>query len=229
MTPAASTNLYKHHRFPGEIISHAVWLYFRFPLTHRDVAELLFARGIIVSYEAIRKWCRKFGQQYANQPRRWRPRPSDKWHLDEVFITINKERYYLWRAVDQDGNVLDILVQRRRDKKAAKKFFRKLLKGSSPQSTRNSFSPHTVLLPNTFDRVGIVQPVAALTGATRQRECARDLAGGDFPQATALERPLDRLGSALHVMLFLENTLQTLFIFNGLRSRHCQRALLGYH
>jgi hypothetical protein len=88
MTPAASTNLYKHHRFPGEIISHAVWLYFRFPLSHRDVAELLFARGIIVSYEAIRKWCRKFGQQYANQPRRWRPRPSDKWHLDEVFITI---------------------------------------------------------------------------------------------------------------------------------------------
>jgi hypothetical protein len=159
MTPAASTNLYNHHRFPGEIISHAVWLYFRFPLSHRDVAELLFARGIIVSYEAIRK----------------------------------------------------------------------LLKGSSPQSTRNGFSPHTVLLPNTFDRVGIVQPVAALMGATRQRECARDLAGGDFPQATALERPLDRLGSALHVMLFLENTLQTLFIFNGLRSRHCQRALLGYH
>ena len=79
MTPAASANLYKHHRFPGEIISHAVWLYFRFCLSYRDVAELLFVRGIIVSYEAIRKWCRKFGQQYANQLRRRRPRPGDKW------------------------------------------------------------------------------------------------------------------------------------------------------
>jgi putative transposase len=129
MTPSASPTLYKHHRFPGEIISHAVWLYYRFPLSHRDVEELLFVRGVIVSYEAIRKWCRKFGQQYADQLRRRRPRPGDKWHLDEVFLTINKERHYLWRAVDQDGNVLDILVQSRRNKKAAKKFFRKLLKG----------------------------------------------------------------------------------------------------
>jgi putative transposase len=93
------------------------------------VEELLFVRGVIVSYEAIRKWCRKFGQQYANQLRHRRPRPGDKWHLDEVFITINKVRHYLWRAVDQDGVVLDILVQRRRNKQAAKKFFRKLLKG----------------------------------------------------------------------------------------------------
>jgi putative transposase len=128
MMPPALANPYKHHRFPGEIISHAVWLYFRFPLSHRDVEELLFVRGVIVSYEAIRKWCRKFGQAYANVLRRRRPRPGDKWHLDEVFI-INKERHYLWRAVDQDGTALDVLVQRRRDKKAAKKFFRKLLKG----------------------------------------------------------------------------------------------------
>jgi putative transposase len=123
-----SIKRYKHHRFPVEIISHAVWLYFRFCLSYRDVEELLFARGVTVTYEAIRKWCRKFGQSYANQLRRRHPRPGDKWHLDEVFLTIHKERYYLWRAVDQDGHVLDILVQRRRDKKAAKKFFRKLLK-----------------------------------------------------------------------------------------------------
>jgi putative transposase len=84
---------------------------------------------VVVTYEAIRKWCRKFGQPYANQLRRRRPRPGDKWHLDEVFLTIKGEHHYLWRAVDQDGNVLDILVQRRRDKRAAKKFFRKLLKG----------------------------------------------------------------------------------------------------
>jgi putative transposase len=124
MTPPATPNLYKRHRFPGEIISHAVWLYYRFSLSHRDVEELLFERGIMVSYEAIRKWCRKFGQGYANQLRRRRPRPGDKWHLDEVFLTIHGDRHYLWRAVDQDGNVLDILVQSRRNKKAAKKFFR---------------------------------------------------------------------------------------------------------
>jgi putative transposase len=124
-----SINRYKHHRFPVEIISHAVWLYFRFCLSYRDVEELLFARGVIVTYEAIRKWCRKFGQAYANQLRRRRPRPGDKWHLDEVFLTIYGERHYLWREVDQEGHVLDILVQRRRDKHAAKQFFRKLLKG----------------------------------------------------------------------------------------------------
>jgi putative transposase len=121
-------NLYKRHRFPAEIISHAVWLYCRFCLSYRDVEELLLARGVIVTYEAIRQWCRKFGQSYANQLRRRRPRPGDRWHLDEVFLTIRGERHYLWRAVDQDGHILDILVQRRRDKHTAKKFFRKLLK-----------------------------------------------------------------------------------------------------
>ena len=90
---------------------------------------MLFARDVLVSYEAIRQWCGKFGQAYANQLRRQRARPGDKWHLDEVFLRIRGVRHYLWRAVDQDGNILDILVQRRRDKKAAKKFFRKRLKG----------------------------------------------------------------------------------------------------
>jgi putative transposase len=120
---------YKRHRFPAEIISHGVWLYFRFCLRYRDVEELMAERGLILTYEAVRSWCRKFGQAYANQLRRRRPRPGDKWHLDEVFLTIRGERHYLWRAVDQDGHVLDILVQRRRDKNAAKKFFRRLLKG----------------------------------------------------------------------------------------------------
>jgi len=131
MSIIAPASRSKNHRFPIEIISHAVWLYFRFCLSFRDVEELLLERGIAVTYEAIRKWCRKFGQQYANQLRRRRPRLGDKWHMDEVFLTIKGEHHYLWRAVDQDENVLDILVQRRRDKRAAKKFFRKLLTGSS--------------------------------------------------------------------------------------------------
>ena len=119
---------YRGHRFPHEIISHAVWLYFRFSLSYRDVEELLAERGIIVTYETVRQWCLKFGQSYANQLRR-RARPGDKWFLDEVFLKINGKTQYLWRAVDQDGNVLDILVQSRRNKAAARKFFRKLLKG----------------------------------------------------------------------------------------------------
>ncbi|MFE3901210.1 IS6 family transposase [Streptomyces sp. NPDC059153] len=119
---------YRGHRYPVEIISHCVWLYHRFPLSFREVEELMLERGVVVSYETVRRWCLKFGQAYANALRRRRPRPGDKWHLDEVFIKINGELQYLWRAVDQDGNVLDILVQNRRDKAAARHFFRKLLK-----------------------------------------------------------------------------------------------------
>ncbi|WP_405669792.1 IS6 family transposase [Streptomyces sp. NBC_01530] len=118
---------YKGHRYPVEIISHCVWLYFRFPLSFREAEELMLERGVVVSYETIRRWCLKFGQAYANSLRRRRPRPGDKWHLDEVFIKINGEQKYLWRAVDQDGNVLDILVRNRRDKAAARRFFRGLL------------------------------------------------------------------------------------------------------
>lgn len=129
MTPLTNSNRYKNRRFPGDIIGHRVRLYYRFSLSYRDVQEILLEHGTEVSHEAIRKWCGKFGQEYANRLRRRRLRPGDKWHLDEVLVTINGARYYLWRAVDQDDNVLDILVQSRRNQKAAKKFFRKRLKG----------------------------------------------------------------------------------------------------
>ena len=121
---------YKGHRYPVEIINHCVWLYFRFPLSFREVEELMLERGVGVGYETIRRWCAKFGQAYANGLRRQRLRPGDKWHLDEVFIRINGTQHYLWRAVDQDGNVLDVLVQSRRNALAAKRFFRRLLKGA---------------------------------------------------------------------------------------------------
>ncbi|EFH79559.1 IS6 family transposase, partial [Ktedonobacter racemifer] len=125
-TPTAPS--YKGFRFPPEIISHAVWLYFRFSLSFRDVEELLAQRGIVVTYETVRQWCLQFGQVYANELRCRRPKTGDTWHLDEVCLKINGKTHYLWRAVDQYGNVLDILVQSRRNKNAAKKFFRKLLK-----------------------------------------------------------------------------------------------------
>src|SRR5258707_3683130 len=120
---------YKGFRFPPEIISHAVWLYFRFSLSFRDIEELLAQRGIVVTYETVRQWCLKFGQSYANEFRKRRPRCGDKWHMDEVILPFCGQKHYLWRAVDQDGNVLDILVQSHCNKKAAQRFFRKVLKG----------------------------------------------------------------------------------------------------
>ena len=119
---------YRRHRFPSEIIQHAVWLYFRFPLSYRDVEDLLAERGIDVSYETVRRWALKFGLAYSRKLRRSRLRPDWQWHLDEVFVSINGRRMYLWRAVDSEGEVLDILVQSRRNKKAALKLMRKLLK-----------------------------------------------------------------------------------------------------
>ena len=125
--------LYRRHRFPAEIISHAVWLYFRFNLSHRDVEELLAERGVQVSYEAIRLWCRKFGPAYAEQLRRRRPGPADKWYVDELQLKIRGKKYWLWRAVDQDGVVLDILVQERRNQAAAEAFLRRVLDGNGSQ------------------------------------------------------------------------------------------------
>ena len=119
---------YARHRLPAEVVSYAVWLYFRFPLSLRMVEEMLAARGIAVSHETVRQWALKFGQSFAKQIRRRLPAPGDKWHLDEVVISIAGQKHWLWRAVDQHGAVLDILVQSRRNAKAAKRLLRKLLK-----------------------------------------------------------------------------------------------------
>jgi putative transposase len=132
----AKTPSYHGYRFPPEIISHAVWLYYRFCLSFRDVEDLLAKRGVIVSYETIRQWSRKFGAEYARKLKRREGRLGDTWHLDELFVTIQGERQYLWRAVDQDGDVIDILVQPRRNRRAAERFFRKLLKGQESEPRR---------------------------------------------------------------------------------------------
>ena len=120
---------YKGYRYPIEVIGHAVWLYHRFALSLRDVEKLMLARGVAVTYETIRSWCAKFGPDYAARLRRWRPRPGDKWHFDEVFVTINGTTHNRWRAVDRHGTVLDILGPSRRNAGAAKWFFRQLLTG----------------------------------------------------------------------------------------------------
>ncbi len=120
---------YKRQRFPPAIIAHAVWLYCRFALSYRDVEGLRAERGVIVTHETMRQWCRTFGQDYANELRRRRPRPGDTWHLDEVFVSVNGVQHSLWRAVDQDGHVRDILAQARRDRAGAVQFLRTLLQG----------------------------------------------------------------------------------------------------
>src|SRR5437588_4549456 len=119
---------YRRHRFPAEIIQHAIWFYLRFTLSYRDVEELLAERGLDLSYETVRRWVLKFGPLIARRLRRSRTRPSDRWHLDEMVVRIAGKRMYLWRAVDHEGEVLDMLVQRRRDTRAALRLMRKLLK-----------------------------------------------------------------------------------------------------
>jgi len=129
---------YRYHHFPAPIIRHAVWLYVRFTLSYRDVEDLVAERGIDVSYETVRRWVLKFGPAFARQLRQRRPRPSARWHLDEMVVRIGGERMYLWRAVDHEGEILDMLVQRRRDKRAAVKLMRTLLK-------KQGFAPATIV------------------------------------------------------------------------------------
>jgi transposase-like protein len=119
---------YRRHRFPPVVIQHTVWLYLRFTLSYRDIEDLLAERGLDISYETVRSWVLKFGPVIARRLRRCRPRPSDQWHLDEMVVRIAGKRMYLWRAVDHEGEVLDMLVQRRRDRRAASRLVRKLLK-----------------------------------------------------------------------------------------------------
>ena len=146
---------YRGYRFPPAIISHAVWLYHRFGLSFRDAEDLLAQRGVTVTYETIRPWCQTFGPDYARTLRRRRGRMGDTWYLDELFVTIRGRRQYLWRAVDQDGDVIDILVQSRRDRHAAARFFRKLLKrqGRGPlrlvtDKLRSYAAAHRMVMPS---------------------------------------------------------------------------------
>ncbi len=127
---------FKRHRFPSEIICHSVWLYARFTLSYRDIEDLLAERGLDISYETVRRWFLKFGQPIVRNLRRRRPTPSDYWHLDEMAIVIRGKRHWLWRAVDNEGEVLDFLVQPKRDARAAMKLIRKLLKRQGWAPTR---------------------------------------------------------------------------------------------
>jgi putative transposase len=175
----APRSSYHGYRFPSEIISYCVWLYFRFSVSYRDIEELMAERGVTVTYESIRAWCYKFGQDYAKRIRARRGQLGDRWHLDEVYVKIDGRLQYLWRAVDQDGSVLDILVQPHRDKKAAARFFKKLLRGSryAPRVVvtdrlASYIAPCAELLPNTVHRrdKGLNNRAENSHQSTRERE-----------------------------------------------------------
>jgi len=172
---------YYGHRFPPEIISYAVWVYHRFCLSFRDVEDLLAERGIIVSYETIRLWCQKFGPDYARKLKLHQGRLGDIWHLDEVFIRINGKQQYLWRAVDQDGDVINILVQPRRDQRAAERFFRRLLRGQGRE-------PFRIINRQTKKLLGRRANHPMRRGsqhATLRQQSRRSLASADPPKGTA--------------------------------------------
>jgi putative transposase len=152
-----STSLYKRYRFPSEIIQYAVWLYHRFNLSHRDIEDLLAERGITVSYESIRLWCNKFGPKYAKRLKCRHQGFGDTFYIDEVFVKIAGKQQYLWRAVDQDGEVVDVFLQARRDGTAAKRFFKRLLKSHHGEprkivtdKLRSYGVAHRELIPDTM-------------------------------------------------------------------------------
>ncbi|MBC7810940.1 MAG: IS6 family transposase [Burkholderiales bacterium] len=208
MNTPSPTPTYAGYRFPTEIISHAVWLYFRFSLSYRDVEELLAERGIVVTYATIRQWCQKFGQQYANQLRRRRAKTGDKWHRDAVFLTINGKLHSLWRAVDQHGNVLDILLQSRRNKRAAPKFFRKLLKGCQ-------YVPR-VLITDKLGSYGAAKRELLPSVEHRQHRRLNNRAEHSHQPPRQRERIMRRFTSAGHAQRFLS-------AFGPIREHFCPR------
>jgi putative transposase len=210
-SPAPS---YYGYRFPPEIISHAVWLYHRFCLSFRDAEDLLAQRGVTVTYETIRQWCRTFGPTYARMLRRRRGRMGDTWYLDELFVMIQGRQHYLWRAVDEDGDVIDILLQSRRDRRAATRFFRKLLKGQGREPRRlitdklRSYSAaHRTVMPS-------------VVHSTRQYENNRAEVSHQLTRQR--ERQMRRFKSARHAQRFLSVHGLVLNLFRV--GRHLLRA-----
>jgi putative transposase len=191
----AGDPLSRGYRFPAAIISYAVWLYFRFALSHRDVEELLAERGVKVSYEAIRLWCRKFGPAFAAALRRRRGRARDCWHLDEVQLKIRGKRHWLWRAVDRDGLVLDILVQERRNQEAAERFLRRVLDGEDA-------APRVVVTDKLASYPPALRRVLPTTEHRRHKRLNNRAENSHRP-VRKRERVLQRFESPEHAQRFL--------------------------
>jgi putative transposase len=193
---------YKRHRFPPDIISYAVWLYHRFNLSHRDIEDLLAERGVIVSREAIRLWCIKFGPKYARRLKRKHRGYGDTFFIDEVFVKINGKQHFLWRAVDQDGEVVDVYLQAKRDGVAAKRFFKRLLRshGGEPREIvtdklRSYGVAHRELIPETIHSTQQYENNRAEQSheATRVRE--RGMRGAAFRRFKSVRQAQRFLGA----------------------------------
>jgi putative transposase len=188
---------YCRHRFPPSIIQHGIWLYLRFTLSYRDVEDLLAERGLDVSYETVRRWVLKFGPLIARNLRQRRPRPSNRWHLDEMVVRIAGQRMYLWRAVDHEGEVLDMLVQRRRDKRAALRLMRKLLR-------KLGFAPK-LLTTDKLGSYGAAFRHLRLTCRHEQGLRANNRAENSHQVVRRRERKLQRFKSAGSAQRFLSS------------------------
>jgi len=186
---------YRRHRFPPSIIQHAIWLYLRFTLSYRDVEDLLAERGLDVSYETVRRWVLKFGPMIARNLRRRRPLPSDRWHLDEMVVRIAGKHMYLWRAVDHEGEVLDMLVQRRRDKRAAVRLMRKLLR-------KQGFAPK-LLTTDKLGSYGLAFRQLRLTCHHEQGLRKNNRAENSHQPVRRRERKMQRFKSARSAQRFL--------------------------
>ena len=196
LAPAAGRSLFRGYRFPPEVIAHAVWLYFRFHLSFRDVQDLLAERGLIGSDESIRQWCDTFGPTFAARLRKRRARPGDKWHCDEVLLKIKGKWYWLWRAVDQDGVVLDILVQERRDQTAAEAFLRRVL------ASGEGAAPRVVVTDKLASYVPAIKRVLPTTEHRRHTGLNNPAENSHLP-VRKRERTLQRFKSKEHAQRFL--------------------------
>jgi putative transposase len=208
---------HNRHRFPAEIISHTVWLHHVFSLSLRDVELILAERGIVVSYETVRRWCKKFAATFADRLRRRRPRPGDKWYMDEVFIRIQGVQHYLWRAVDQDGVVLDILVQARRDSDAAKRFFKRRL-------TRLHYEPR-VIVTDQLRSYGVAQRQLLSDVEHRQSQYLNNRAENSHGPTRRRERQMQRFKSSRQAQDFLSAHV---FTYGHFRPRRHQLAAADY-
>src|SRR5208283_594438 len=211
---------FARHQFPPAIIRHAVWLYVRFTLSYRDVEDLLAERGLDVSYETVRRWVLKFGQAFARELRRRRPRPTSRWHLDEMAVVIAGRQFWLWRAVDDEGEVLDLLVQRRRDKTAAVKLMRKLLK-------KQGFAPD-VLVTDKLRSYGAAKSAMGLSARHEQGLRRNNRAENSHQPTRRRERKMQRFkspGSAQRFLSVHAAVHNTFNVQRHLTSRNTLRVL----
>jgi putative transposase len=197
---------YARHRFPSSVIEHAVWLYLRFTISYRDVEELLAERGLDISYETVRRWVTKFGQVYARRLRRSRTRPTARWHLDEMVVRIGGKHMYLLRAVDDEGVVLDMLVQRRRDRHAAVRLMRKLLR-------KLGFAPD-LLVTDKLRSYGAAIRTMGLTCQHEQRLRKNNRAENSHQPVRRRERKMQRFKSAGSAQRFLSAHAAVYNVFN---------------